>query len=160
LVLDDGNVKSLPGTPLEVIASPGANKAILPAYSVLITSGFATHPYTGADVDGYLSLAAANGSDVHDLAVNDSSIVGITGLDTLLASDGMFPCNVPFNQAFVVGWGILQFAVLSLASYANTAINLKLANGTTTDLGGGNAANTMKVCVAYYVLNLTTGKFE
>lgn len=159
--LTNAQFKKLTNTPIEVVPNPGIGKAVIPALTAMVISGFSAHPYTGANADGYLTLAVDSGADIQDLVINDSGASVHNFTDMLSLQDSVCVVNAPFTQGFLAGWGITgQFGFL-LSAYANSAVSISINNnGDTADLGGGDEANSMVVNVSYLIFNTLTGEFE
>ena len=141
--LTDAQVKAVPTTPVTVIAAPGAGKAImiLTAWMRLDARGGAYTNLTGLEVQlnyGAAALAPASAAYVE-------------------ASQGAF---ADASAAHVLGsfddqTGGSAFAswMAEIATVTNSPVTV-FFSGTTGNLTGGNAANSLTVDVLYHVLTL------
>lgn len=145
--LTDAQIKALPTTGVEnIIAAAGENKAICPSLAVL-TTNFVTE-YSNVD-----------GGDASYLTFSNSTLGFIRSVDLLDVPDRRIVPVAPSRTIPVPNEGVNLAAAGAFSSAANGALNLSAVNGS-GDFTGGNAANTMTIYIAYYILNLTTGLFE
>jgi len=140
--LTDAQVKAVPTTPVTVIAAPGAGKAImiLTAWMRLDARGGAYTNLTGLEVQlnyGAAALAPASAAYVEASqgAFADASAVHVLG---------SFDDQTEGPQA---SW------MAEIATVTNSPVTV-FFSGTTGNLTGGNAANSLTVDVLYHVLTL------
>ena len=150
VTLTDTQIKALPTTAIQIVAAPGANTAIQFQYGV-ITLTPSAGAYTNLHADNYLNIALGAG-----LIEASGYVKGYPG-DTTVFTGAAFP------QAAAQGAGFFERSVIvntfTLADVTNAALSIWWSNSD-GNLTGGNAANTLRVSVAYLLLNTSTGEFE
>lgn len=121
-------ILTLSSVPVELVAAPGANMSIVPVRMAVFKEG-STAAYS-ASVTMRLRPA---GTAVDLLETSISFCIDTVARDTFHARN------------------MLVISDTSATSYINTALQLS----TSADVTGGNAANFLKVGLAYYILDLT-----
>lgn len=145
--LTDAQIKALPTTSVQIVAAPGANKLLLFERAVLQSN--LVSPYT--------NLSAYSGGDG---TINITTPEG----DNLIVSDYMESATsiMADSRIFIMGRNVktnadgLSFG--GLDPEVNGGFFIQAYN--TGDFTGGDAANTLRVSVTYYILDVTTGVFE
>lgn len=151
VTLTDAQIKALPVTVanFEVVPAPGANLLILPQQG-LITVDAAAGAYTNINANGYVVLQYANTRD----ASNFSYASDVFGVAAIQAS------WIGAPPAFWDdGFGGTFSSQTALTNAVNKALMLKADNFSDGAYLDGNAANSARVSVAYFVLNTATGQF-
>jgi hypothetical protein len=153
VTLTNAQIKAIPVDQFLVIAAPGANKVLLPAGGSIIANCVAG-AYVAEESDICLALAYDEGPLASDYAGT------ATFLTQAFLRLARFVC-----PTFEAGTGdqLNHFVALQqeLVDLTNVAIHLRDDDNDGGDpYSGGDAANTMIVSVAYYLLNTTTGLFE
>lgn len=174
VTLDNDQIKALPGGlalegVTEIIAAQGANKLILPAEICTLTS-FAAAGYTNIGVDSQMTFVIGSSISAYTLvssilrdnggtSANFSTFFGVGPGETPRFVGWPKNLNVEESDAAAGNWFNLIPVGGTLTDSANKPLQIYCFNST-GDLTGGNAANTLIVSVAYYVLNTVTGEFE
>lgn len=144
--LTDAQIKALPTTAISVVAAPGANKAIVLSSAVWICN-FAGGAY--ADTTGPAPQLFIQGSG-SGLTNPQSVAMG--------AANSVFQTSAG-GEFGVLGGDFEGFINASATLITNAPLVIRDA-WSDNDYTGGNAANTLRVSVTYYVLNTLTGVFE
>lgn len=159
VTLTNAQIKSLPGTPVQIVAvAPAGYRNRLISASALYR--FISTPYTGINTSyATLVLQVPGGEWLSGVLANDDSLtVDLTSLTDWLAgsADAVYDFPVPYLEA-VYDAGGANLWIQSIrntvpADLDNAPIELALDNnGSTSDLGGGNAGNTLRI-TAYYTI--------
>lgn len=146
LLLTDAQTKALPTTPVEIITAPGANRVILP------------YPLGGA----FLSQQTVAYSDVDAAATLDMLVGGFAfplTSSTHPTANSLLTFGAAAMAPFVFN-PTLSGIVDSPSIYVNVAAAISMVNPIGGDLAGGHADNTLRVSVAYLIVNTLTGVFE
>lgn len=163
--LTNANVIALPGTPITLVSAPGAGFRIKLLAPVTLISDFSAGAYTGLDTTyATLNVQTPAGSWLTCAVANDNTLTTpLSKLTSLFSAfDRVVDLPIPAMDAFDAGnaggaseW-IIPVVSTDPASLDNDAVVLYLDNnGSVTNLGGGNAANTLKVVVYYAIEALT-----
>ena len=164
--LTDAQIKTLPTTPVEILAAPGANKALV--FQVVML-----HMKWVAD---YTNIAPTSSIRVDTAAsyttqISEPSLGAVTAL---LAGGGPDGTWVPVLPQQIAQSNVtsatpsvnphLHHGVADSGAYDSDMVNKPLiisaenaAQGNFTD---GNAGNVLQISIVYMVLNTTTGIFE
>lgn len=138
--LDNAEILTLPTTPVQIVAAPGADKVIVPLFGLMRVN--IVGAYVGAGAAALRLMYGASGLASSLLAIN----LGSTG-DLI----GSFVSLARFDAEY-------DPEISSVIVSANDRVNKSLAvkddwtGG--SDYTGGNAANTMTVTVCYIVLDV------
>lgn len=124
LSVTDAQIKTLNSVPLEIVAAPGSGKVIIPLWW-----------YLRRNTAGGAYSANPSFHVRYGTAGTDSTLFGGVTIALTVAADNANYRSSPDTTA-VVG-----------VDLTNNGLNVK----TSADVTGGNAANTLKVSVAYYV---------
>jgi hypothetical protein len=169
--LNNAQIKALPGTPFQLIAAPGANYRVkLIAVSSALDVTAAT--YSGLDTTyadcGLVTVSAAAGRFLAQGPVNDNTTtIPVTDLTKWLGGsvhnsvmDFVVPATSPVDAASsgVLEWN-LPWPPLSqsFTDARDSPVFLSIDNnGNTADLGGGNAANFLRMTLYYAIEFVTT----
>lgn len=137
VTLTDAQVKALPTTGIQIVASPGAGKHLLVVGVSLYLDW--TADYTNIDPTAVISLNFGTTSNV----AGGRLIEGEGDVTRMLA---------PGEDA--LGFLVQEYKALDADQAVNLGLNLKATNGAAGDFTGGNAANTLKVQVWFVTVTL------
>lgn len=160
VTLADADIRNLPVSTLNapyghvIIPAAGPDRVLIfvsgSMYAQFAGGGYGNLPN---DFDGLIALESEGAVNVSNIIRSNTfsspqnSVVSLSPRsDVVLVSDG--------------GASILFEPFTGVADKVNTAIVLSLWNADMTPLTGGDPANTLRVTVAYLVLNLATGLYE
>ncbi len=130
--LTQANLVAMNGTPVTLVAAPGAGKAIV-VDEVELLHSYSTAAYTGG---GDVSIEyATSGTDVVTIA--DTFVTDTSSASTLVKPDVY--TSTGSDNGF------------SLSANVNKAIQVTNASGA---FGAGNAANILKYRVRYHVITV------
>ena len=144
VTLTDSQIKALPTTPVELIASPGANKFILPISATVYFHWTAN--YTNIDSNAALNISHANGySLLTALFENDGS----SSISNLLNDDDDYMAIFTQKAETTSGRNIAYY--IWPGGLVNKNLTIGLYNGFSGTLTGGDANNSITVTVLYTV---------
>ncbi len=142
--LTDAQIKALPTTGIEIVAAPGAGKAI-DIISCIVSTNFVT-AYTNI-TDASLSFLDNDGSEI-GLTLPTTVILGTTTRYIgKMTTPLVFLGSGSFDGSFIT-------QPTSFADIENKPIVIKDYYAGVSNYTGGNAANTLKVTVYYVVVDL------
>jgi hypothetical protein len=133
--LTNAQIKALPTTPVEVVASPGANKAIVAIRGLARLEWVAD--YTNVDVGAEMQIDGLG------------PLTDVAGLLALGHSSSAF--FVPTARSTAVGTFIAAESGWADEDYIDRPFVLAAVN--TGDFTGGNAGNSLKVSMLYTVID-------
>jgi hypothetical protein len=147
---NDGTIQTLPTTPVQIIAAPGAGKIILPLTAILTINLAAAYD----NIQNFASLTIQAGGTPLSLLVDDSGET-LGRLSQLLdATPGDYIAIFALKPGlFNESWSYLG-DVYQAVTFENQAFSLVLDNIAGGNLTVGNAANTLKVTVLYTVIDV------
>lgn len=143
--LTDAQIKALPTTPVTIISGLGAGKSILflgAKITAILSGGF----YTNLNAAGYLYLA----DDFNNQISNVTQLARFADVNNKLLN--ITPVAYPGSGSYA-GFSTDDNQLLTQAD--NSGLVIRMSNGGSGALTGGNAANKLKVFVFYEVLDLT-----
>ena len=143
--LTDAQIKALPTTAVEILGALGADKAIVPIFTLWILNN--TAAYTNLDATLYLRMKVYN--PIINYSESDNGALGSTGVAVL---EGLINQTSALGSIGLWWWGD--------SNIFNAPLQISADNGASGDLTGGDAANTLKITVAYMIFNLSTGRYE
>ena len=155
VVLTNAQIKALPTTSVEVVrAAPGVIVRPL-SHRILVS----LHPggrYTNVDAAGYLVFGYDSSSVIEysEYLPNDAG-VSLTGLTDLLTSsvDGDYrsvELSNPWRSLASSSWGPVPSVWASTsAPFLGVNVALKIDNGSSGNLTGGDVVNTMEISTIY-----------
>ena len=158
VTLTDAQIKALPTTAIEIVAAPAANTRIKPVSATLQVS-VVTATYTNINAT-YAQLSLGWDGSTFPWAVvpvvNDSTTTpAMTRVTDLLGGavhDSIVDLTVPYSEMSGADWWLTQPAVnVSFTTTVAKNFTISLDNNGSGNLTGGNAANTMRVVLVYYV---------
>ena len=154
--LTDAQIKVLPTTPVELVEAQGADKIILPVYANLVAD-FRNGAYTNIGssfTELFLSYQLGNFALI--LTTDDATGSFFT---TLLTTTNIVRIGFVIQAAnYREDWGQVISENRLTPDDANKALSIEVSSDA-GNLTGGHTANTLRVSVAYLVLNLATGVF-
>jgi hypothetical protein len=134
LQLTNAQIKALPTTPIKLIDAPGDGLQIVPWLGF---AHFDSHgAYTNFDMSQLLAIAYQNSSN---------SILSIGAPDLMLGS------AADYDLQFAAASGPGDLSTVT----DNGAVYLKYSNGSSGNLTGGNAANSLLIQVFYGIIDLS-----
>jgi hypothetical protein len=151
VTLTDAQIKSLPTTPITIVAAPASGfrvRALHVSFSVDTNAG----AYTNINA----MYADIHGGDygLYGLIDDATPVPALTNLTQILGSAArtVYDVSIPNNAAIGTGIGYVQNTnVETKAAVDAVAFQLAGDNSGSGNWTGGNAANTMKVTL-YYVI--------
>jgi hypothetical protein len=135
ITLTNDQIKALPTTPVEVVASPGANKAIVAIRGLARLEWVAD--YTNVDVGAEMQIDGLG------------PLTDVAGLLALGHSSSAF--FVPTARSTAVGTFIAAESGWADEDYIDRPFVIAAVN--TGDFTGGNAGNSLKVSMLYTVID-------
>jgi hypothetical protein len=138
VTITDAQTKSLPTTPVQIVAAPGTGKRLILFTAQLIINNTAG-VYSNVDAGFYFFFTAGQES---------ASIRNEAGW---ILTDGSEPGLATFVTFLALSSGVLNGDSDYASGYDNGSIMLKASNAAAGNLTGGNAANTIKATVYYIV---------
>lgn len=150
--LTNAQILALPTTGVDLVATPGANRAILPIWGLLNMDASAG-AYANINADGFLFLQTS-GNNLMSNYVANVTAPSRTYLSTLLgATRFCVPLMAYCDTLETDQWGNLANP-FARANLENRSLQIKADNGGSGDFTGGNAANTCVVTVLYIDLGV------
>lgn len=150
--LTNAEVKALPTTPIQVVTNAGPNTVLVPIKYVLI-SRFAGGAYTNLNASGWFQAqwGTGGGALASNYLADDAGdgIAVYSGLFGSASSRLALLTDFTYSTTPASGWGNIPGDATPLPT--NEALYVRIDNGGSGDLTGGNAANTLTV-VTYYVV--------
>jgi hypothetical protein len=141
VTLTDAQIKALPTTPVETVATPGAGKILLPL-SVTYHANFAA-AYTNVDPTAAVHVIFDGGSVLE------------FGRGLFLAQAGQWAHgNVGYFRRGQLDGQANAALAFAHAGLDDTALTIAIDNNSAGVLTGGNSANTLTVQTRYIVLDL------
>lgn len=144
--LTDAQIKTLPTTGIDIIPTPTNNKLIIITTAILLWNTSAG-AYTNVDPSANIVLTygdfdetATSNSGMHTDAANRITILSQAVMDDFRAA------WAGYSISYING--TLQTPII------NKKISLWATNGALGNFTGGNAANTLKVIVKHFTINL------
>jgi hypothetical protein len=147
--LTDAQIKALPTTGIEIIATPGANKIILPFSAVLVLQNWQAD-YTNINANSSIQISSTNGLGN---ILNFIEQAKNTSISNILAY-GSDSLNVVSIGQPIYGGQPTAFTGIIPADLIDDGLSIRINNVGSGNLTGGNAANTLKVTVYYVVVDL------
>lgn len=145
--LTDAQIKALPTTGVQIVAAPGENKLIRPTYVAMLLNNTA----------GAYTNASANAALIFDVGTQTALFFDENYNAALTGSDSVVLALTPLQ--YVEAAQVIGNLEGLLVNMVNGALKIAGIN-TAGNWTGGNAANTLRVSVTYYILNTLTGVFE
>lgn len=153
VTLTNAQVLALPSTPIQLIAAPGAGKALVSPASghgfgfIVCDTTAAAYTNVNDDTHCLIRLSLGENSVVSQFAYGNSLLTfgAIAGM-------ALNPAGV-LRSPGTTSAPLIQSPVDDVANVENQALMLDLAN-VLGDLTGGNAANSLKITVGYLTVTL------
>lgn len=149
VVLTDTQIKALPTTPFELIASPGVSSRIsLINADLYLDASAGAYTNISSSSMGYIRLGSTLVSSYFgdDSSPSSSRLVYFLGQSAIKQAT-LLPYIIP---DIVSGWGNTPNIITG--DLTNDAMELYVDNAGLGDFTGGNAANTLTINIAYMVL--------
>ena len=136
------------------MAAQGANTLIQPTFSTLFAKT-SSGSYTNIDAAAYLVMKRASVDDVGSYLPNDAAIAAgsktrLTDLLGTTTNSRTWLNGFYFDTEAVDGWGPVP-QVFATTDGVNAALQIQIVNGSSGNLTGGNAANSLTVVVYYTI---------
>jgi hypothetical protein len=149
VTLTDAQIKALPTTPANLVAAPGAGKAILPlsGFALVKTPGYVGYANLDATSPGFYVEWFEGGSSSDPLMFGPR-----TQVQELIAGDWpaviypLEPVNATNDTKKTYG--------LDDAPGINAALRLRIPNAAAGNFTGGDAANSMIVTLLYVIVDV------
>ena len=154
VTLDNDEIIALPTTPVTIIAAL-ADKVIIPNFAVLHLANWAADY---GDIHAAALIVVALNSSAGIFSIVDNSTA--SEVSSLLAGggpDGTFTFLGPAQRVATLTKALGGYYESDIV---NKPLTIAMDNNNGQLLSGGNAAQSLIVSVAYYVLNTVTGEFE
>jgi hypothetical protein len=157
ITLTDAQIKSLPGTILELVPAPGVGKIIVVDKVVMISNFSAA--YIGADtLNGTLEISVGNSLSIASLPNVDAEVsqlqqlLGNTGQKLSITTGSP---SVRYNSS----WDATLSDVIGIeltGDYGaeNQNVNIRVGGTIETDFTGGDPSNTLGITVFYSIVEL------
>lgn len=153
--LTDAQIKALPSTGVTIVPAPGEEKQLV--FLLAATVGHYQAGYSGIDTIAHLAFRLGGVTyqgDVSASVVNDETLPGpIVGLTNYFAIESNTQVAFfPPRTTNLTGWGA---SVNLIGDQVNKPLSIYMTqdNGG-SDLGGGDAGNSLDIIVLYTVLDL------
>lgn len=147
--LTNAQTLALPTTPVQLIASPGAGKAIIPVYAYLHTHWVAD--YTNIQATAHMAVGAS--STILE-ALDETVSSAVSALLAGGGPDGTWAVMAAQVQnATVPGPVIYGVANYYDSDLAAQAIQISASNAASGNFTGGDAGNTLTVGVLYLTVS-------
>ncbi len=152
ITLNNAQIINLPTTSIVIVTAPASGSQIN-FISGYLSAKFTTG-YTGASASNSWLAVTWGGSiqNASSYLANDNTVTPSLGyLTSFLATGNNTAALVPWQDTSIETeqWGTLT-GVIPQSSVDNQALELTILNGA-VNLGGGNAANSLKVVVYYTI---------
>lgn len=148
-IFTDAQAKTLPTTPLSIIAAPGVNRIIVPQ-SALILSNL-TSIYTNIHINSVIYFKYTGTAQQVLIVGSEAAAGSVTSvLAVPINAVAIFP-----NRIFFTGVSTLDIdAAINQLDVINKGIELVIDNQGSGNLTGGNAANSLNVILCYAVVTI------
>ncbi len=151
----NADIKAMPTTPMQILASPGAGLVNVPT-QIILTSNFAA-PYTNINAtSAYLSAIYQATSNLWSGYLADDSTASVP-LTHFSAFFGVTTRRrVQLGPFFDTSDAALEWGTLGVPVDLNndSALMLTIVNGGSGDLTGGDPTNTLSVVTQYLTLQV------
>lgn len=144
VTLTDAQIKALPTTGIQIIASPGAGKFLYPISAAIVHNWVAN--YTNIEGASFINITSSIGN--YNVLVGIYQSIGSSVSDLLAASESILAVCGQQNAQ------LANYADIPLSGVVNNGLMINMYNDVGGNLTGGNAANTLKVTVYYVVVDL------
>lgn len=144
------DILTLPTTPVELVAAPGAGKRIVPIH-IDLQGNFAAGAYTNIDPNDAAIWAEIGGSAWDSSYLVNYFQGGEQALSSFLALATDTQVQLLPYQMLDLTYGLLA-PVRILGLQENQPLNLIGYNNAAGNFTGGNAANTLRVRTIFYVV--------
>lgn len=159
LTLTDTQVKSLPTTPVELVAAPGVDRIAIPTLALVYFHH--TADYSNIDPNAVLGIGSFEGGDEFLSVLRSGQGLSEAQVESLLA---VGQSRLAVYSLYAATDGVSLYAAVRsigpIADYANQPLNLTAYNEASGDFTGGHPDNTVSVNLVYLVFNTATGAFE
>lgn len=143
LVLTNAQIKKLPNTLVDIVASPGSNKVLIPLFAVVVANCInGAYTFSG---DGVISIVASEGGACFGALQED-----IAEAYPLIASGSALKVMATIHSQFLSGGDGSE-----LDNFEDQGLSVKLTGvDADADLTDGHADNTLEVSIYYIIKDI------
>ncbi len=153
----NAQIKAWPTTPITLVAAPGANKYLVPIWTLLAFKSGGTG-YTNIN-QGAIIVSHINSQEFSDYLPNDNSVSPEITVVTDFLGSADKQVRIPYPFVDDRGLGLVNYGTIpyvsALAAQLNQPLVIRLGNSTSGNLTGGAGGNAFRFVTKYSVVDLT-----